>query len=322
MRIDGKNGSIPVPDELWWDGHVHSTRSDGRNRPDQVAQLAKALGLGAVALSDHNCLDTALARDLSARYGIAVLSACEFSAAVRLRGDSRDREVHVIGLFLEETDDIRQVLRTNQQDRRRYVMAYLEALDRLGLDMSGDGSHDPELAYDRLRAENQDSGHLGRAAIAWRMVELGYAASTEEAFRKYLGRNAGDERRIDLRAEEFLHYASLEEVLAAIRSCPGALSVLCHPYLGLDPEQPGSLEELVRRFAALGGDAMEVFYGTGSRAYTPGRQARLLELCQAHRLLPSAGSDHHGDDTPMLRGDPRLYRALCRRHEELLREGR
>lgn len=305
---------------LFCDLHVHSSLSDGCEPPDQVAHTARSRGISVIALSDHNCLNADLARQLSHRYGITVLPACEFTAMTRLRQDSRDREVHVIGLFLQETDDIRRVLQINQPDRRPYVMAYLMGLNALGVDLSGDGSHDLDLAYDRLLAENADSHYIGRQHIARRMVALGYAADLDEAYHKYIGRYPGEEQRVAVRSEDYLRYASLEEVLAAIRSCPGAVSVLCHPYYRLEqPEQ--QVEELVRRFQALGGDAMEVFYGSGRKAYTPQQRARLIQLSLACRLLPSAGSDHHGDDTPMVRGAPFIYRKLLQRHDELLLEG-
>lgn len=296
----------------FFDFHTHSTRSDGLESLEDLTAAARAAGLSAFAVTDHNrLLDVRCAARLGREHQIVVVPGCEFSASIVLSGEHDAIEIHVIGLWLWETAAVRRVLRQNHPNRKPYVMAYLRQLDCLGIDLSPAGDHDPEQAYRQLIKENPDSTHLGRMAIAQRMVQLGLAGSTHEAFTEWLGREPGDQKRIQLRAEDFLTYAALDEVISAIHSCPGALAVLCHPFYHI-PE--GRVEDLVQQFAQLGGDAMETHYGSGHNTYSAEQQAYLLELAARYKLLPSAGSDRHGPESPFRYGTPEALRRLLQRH--------
>ena len=300
---------------VFGDFHTHSNLSDGKESPLELAAAAKRAGLSILALTDHNRLDVELAERLSRESGIVVIPACEFSASITLPGQSRPTEVHVIGLWLQETVEIRQVLQQNQLNRKPYVMAWLSALDRFGIDLSPAADHDLEQSYQQLVCENESSTYLGRAAIANRMVELGIAGSTWEAFHEWLGREPGDRKRIQICSEDYMNYTPLCEVVKAIHSCPGALTVLCHPFYHIPAEQ---VERLIREYAQLGGDAMEVYYGSGENAYSAERQAYLLELAEKYRLLSSAGSDRHDPLRPFRKGTPEVVHHMLRRHLHLL----
>ena len=299
------------------DLHSHSNCSDGAETPQALAAAAREAGVRVLALTDHNRLDTSLADELSRTCGLQVIPACEFSSM--LPAKEGYREIHIIGLWLEETEEIRSLLQKNQPDRRKYVMDHLLALQSLGVDLSPEQDRDAVKAYAALAAENGSSSYLGRAAIAKRMVKMGYAASTAEAFSQWLGRDPGDRQPFSIRAEDYLHYAPPEEVIRAIHSSPGALAVLCHPYYHTPGED---VESLVRLMAALEADAMEVFYGTGGRAYSWERRARLLGLARRYGLAPSAGSDRHGPEQPFLRGAPEILRGLLERRHRRLRQAR
>lgn len=303
-RIENTEDMFPV----FGDFHTHSDLSDGKESPLALTAAAKQAGLSVIALTDHNRLDADLAARLSQESGITVIPGCEFSAGVVLPGQICPTEIHIIGLWLRETEEIRQLLRQNQMnDRKAYVMAWLQALDRFGIDLSPAGNHDLEQSYRQLVQENKNSSYLGRAAIANRMVEMGIAGSTGEAFYEWLGREPEDRKRIQIRSEDYLHYAPLHKTVAAIRSCPGAVAVLCHPFYNIPAEQ---VEWLIREFARLGGDAVEVYYSP----YSDERQAYLLELAETYHLLASAGSDRHDPLRPFSKGNPEIVRCLLQRH--------
>ena len=63
------------------DLHTHSTASDGALPPEEVVAAARAAGLAAIALTDHDALDgVAPARAAGERLGVRVIAGTELSA--------------------------------------------------------------------------------------------------------------------------------------------------------------------------------------------------------------------------------------------------
>ena len=76
------------------DLHTHSIYSDGSMTPAELVRHAKAEGLCAVALSDHDSLSgVAEAMAEGERIGIEVIPAIELSA-------ESDTETHILGYFI------------------------------------------------------------------------------------------------------------------------------------------------------------------------------------------------------------------------------
>src|SRR5512146_2527796 len=74
------------------DLHLHSTASDGELAPAEVVARARAAGLAAMALTDHDTLaGLPEARTAGARLGVRVVAGCEFSTAAPWG------EMHVLG---------------------------------------------------------------------------------------------------------------------------------------------------------------------------------------------------------------------------------
>ena len=77
------------------DLHMHSIFSDGTYRPDEIIAEAKRIGLGAVALTDHNTV--AGLPDFiqeAQRQGVTAVGGVELSTA------HEDIEYHLLGLFI------------------------------------------------------------------------------------------------------------------------------------------------------------------------------------------------------------------------------
>ena len=300
------------------DLHVHTTDSDGSYTVREVLQNAVKLGIGYLSFTNHNIVrpDGKECKALSREYGIELIPGCEFSAQIDL--GYKKKEIHVNGFWIDpKNPKIREVLAFNRNmDRSGYIKAYLKGLAGLGIWLTDDKSRDLDLAYRQLVALHPESVHIGRQALAERMEQLGYC-SREEAFHRYLGRRQDEEKMVYIRAEDYFSYAPLEQVIQAIRSCPGAISCLNHPYYQLDADHPDQMEQIIRQFAELGGDAMEVFYADYSRM----QQIELMRCCREYGLLPSVGSDHHNDDLPLKQGEYQVYRRLYERHQEMLAAG-
>ena len=80
------------------DLHTHSTCSDGSMTPAELMRHAKAAGLSAVALTDHDCVDGLdEAREEALRIGIEFIPGVELSV-------KSDAETHIVGLFIDENE--------------------------------------------------------------------------------------------------------------------------------------------------------------------------------------------------------------------------
>jgi len=154
------------------DLHTHSTASDGSLPPREVVRLAKARGLKAIALTDHDTID-GLAEAVAAgqECGVEVIPGVEISA--RYPGGT----MHILGYFLEYDNELLArrlaVLQQARKDRNPRIIA---KLNELGIP---------------LRIEEVErisgGGQIGRPHIARALFEAGYVGSLQEAFDIYLG---------------------------------------------------------------------------------------------------------------------------------------
>ncbi|MCG6906818.1 MAG: PHP domain-containing protein [Desulfobacteraceae bacterium] len=280
------------------DLHIHSTASDGTLQPHEIIARAAALGLQAIAITDHDSLEgvkSALRQPIPP--ALKFLTGVEISAAtppfIRLAGS-----FHILGYGIDPQDptlnDSLQVLRTSRENRNPAIIA---KLNRLGIDIT-------------LAEVSTAAGEcqLGRPHIARVLVQKGVAASIDEAFKRLLG--AGKPAYVDK------HRISCREALQSIRDA-GGVPVLAHPGL-LSFETRCGLADAVIGLMEMGLMGLEVFYPEHSPAFTEACR----RIARRHDLLMTGGSDFHGDLNPEIalgigRGDLNvpfaLYEALVRR---------
>ena len=254
------------------DLHTHTTFSDGSQTPTQLVEEAAALGLTAVAVTDHDTVD-GLPEALAAgeRLGIDVIPGVEINL-------EHDRvTMDMLGYFLAgaPTEELQQELAELRVYRVERNDRMLERLAEIGLPL------DPEdLA---AAAEN---GAVGRPHIGEAMVRRGYVSSISEAFELYLRRGAPawvDRRRL-----------GLGRALKLLRAS-GALPVLAHP--GIIRTDPAGLDHIVRDAARAGLAGIECYYPLHDAETV----ARCLGLAAKYALVPTGGSDYHGTVKPKAR---------------------
>jgi len=251
------------------DLHVHSTASDGSFTPAEVVRRAKAGGLAAFALTDHDTID-GLAEAVAAgeQSGIEVLPGVEISA--RFPGGT----MHVLGLLIDyhdgHLDERLAVLKRARAERNPQIIAKLNAL---GIPIT-------MAQVTRLSG----GGQVGRPHIARALMEAGYVSSIQQAFDIYL-RNNGKAYVSKFRFPP-------AEAIAMIREVKG-VPVLAHPFtLGLG--SAFALKNAFSELQALGLAGLEVYYSE----HTPEQEALYLKLARELGLLVSGGSDYHGDNKP------------------------
>ena len=245
------------------DLHVHSTASDGSLPPERVVERARAAGLAAMALTDHDTVAGAPAAVAAGeRLGLRVVVGCEFSSAAPWG------EMHVLGYFLpSDSAELESFLERCRADRVRRGREMVTRLQRLGVALEFD---------DVLRQSN--GAAVGRPHVARAIVTQGSAIDVSDAFDRYIGR--GRPAFVDKTLPSFREIADL------VHSVRGMVSVAHIKERGT--------RSFLERLKREGLDAVEIRHPS----HYPELRARLTDIAQRLGLLRTGGSDWHGDPEP------------------------
>lgn len=285
-----------------FDGHVHTAASDGLFPAEEVLRRASAAGIRCLAITDHDRTNPdCLAQ--SRQSGVTVVSGAEITARAHLPG-LQPFTVHLCAYFIDPLDGpLNRLLAANRSGGGQvYLRAVLEKLDDLGIPIS----------LKEVLAGGQ--GHVSRKNIARIMVRKGYVGSVQDAFRIYLGGSRpGDQKLAYVDRSAYFSFASMEDVVRHVTAAHGLVS-LAHPLLyGLDDT---GLRRLTAAFARCAGRAgcLECH----RPACSPRQRLALTRLAEAFDLLPTAGSDYHGEpEDRFLPGPPAIYHDLLRQAADL-----
>ncbi len=250
------------------DLHTHSTASDGTLDPEELIYLAKKEGLKALALTDHDTIQS-----LPKAYFIALEEGLEFLCGVEISVKfDGPGHFHLLGYFLTpELKNLEGTLKELQRARERRNLLMIEKLRALGI----------EITLEELKRIT--SGEIGRPHFARLLVEKGVVESLEKAFERYLKKGA----------PAYVPKALLspEEAISQVLKSKG-VPVLAHPItLKLNFEE---LSKYLRYLKELGLKGIEVYYTDHSSDFTK----FLLEKAKALDLIVTGGSDFHGMNKP------------------------
>lgn len=251
------------------DFHTHSRRSDGVLEPIDLVRAAADAGVRVMALSDHDTL--AGVRELCGPgrppLPLELLPAVEINSVATGIDNLWEGELHILGLGVDPGDDAFEA--TLERQRRARASRFRRIVDRL---------RDLGIPVDsQAEALHTEPGaSLGRPQIARLLVAAGHCASVDEAMQTLLarGRPGYVER----------HGLGPAEAIAAIRAA-GGLPVLAHFSDAADRRD--LIRELIH--AELGG--LEVHY----RQFDAETVAELAAVASELHLVPTGGSDYHGD---------------------------
>lgn len=259
------------------DLHVHSTASDGTLTPSEIITMAQELGLGAIAITDHDTLaGSKEALGLTMPATIELVTGVEISAMPIAPFDFVG-SYHILGYFIQIDDPaLNQTLDNLQQIRRVRNHKILQRLNSMGI----------MITMEDLQKE-VGSGEIGRPHIATALFEKNLVHSINEAFDQYLGEGKPayvDKQRLSCRKA------------IQIISGAGGVPVLAHPGL-LNIEQESDLEALIVSLKEKGLKGVEVYYPEHSDLQVQ----QLLRIASSHDLLVTGGTDFHGDLKPELK---------------------
>jgi hypothetical protein len=259
------------------DLHTHSDRSDGTFEPAEVVRRAAAIGLDVVALTDHDTTE-GLGEAVAAGVELGV----EVVPGVELSAEHQRTSVHVLCYWPQLGNaELQAELRRLRDDRFRRGELMVEKLQALGLPVS----------FERVRAI-AGGGNIVRPHVAQAMVEAGVVDTEREAFDLYIA--DGKPAHVPKHALDPVDATRL--IVDA-----GGICVLAHP--GMWGDQSSVPEDLIERMAAAGMQGLEVDHTD----HDPEARARYRRLAERLGLIPTGGSDCHGD-----RYDPiRLGTSVC-----------
>lgn len=252
--------------ERWADLHLHTRWSDGTLDLAQVVARAKATGLSAIAITDHDTIGPDLRAPSEDMAGLLVIT------GVEIKADILGERGEILGYFLDPGHPaLRAFFEGMARARERRMQAMVARCQEvLGL----------PLCYEEVRARAQ--GSVGRPHLAALLVERGAVATLAEAFEKYLG-------------DEGLCYVPLArptsaQVIEAIRAA-GGVAALAHPGFHRFPDWTHALSAL----KSQGLQAVELYYPyeTSHEPLHPGLAA-LPDIVRELGLIATGGSDDHG----------------------------
>lgn len=239
---------------------MHSTASDGAVTPGEVVRQAGARRLAAIALTDHDTVaGLAEAIAVGEAVGVRVIAGCEFSVAARWG------EMHLLAYFLPLGHlELEAFLRDQRSKRAVRAREIVARLNRAGVELT-----EAEV----LR--QAESAAVGRPHVARTLIARGVVPSLEDAFTRYIGsgRPAFVPKQLP----------PVGEVADLVRQVGGVSSAA---HLG-DRATRATLKELKE----AGVTGVEVLHPAHDAPTT----ARIRELARRLDLLPTGGSDWHGD---------------------------
>lgn len=252
------------------DLHTHTTASDGMQSPAENVRLAKAAGLSAIAITDHDTVaGVAEAMLEGERLGIAVVPGVEVSTV------ANGTDIHILGYYTNNDDEkwlTRLASLRGLRDQRNEMI--VNKLRELGIALTMDeviAAAHGESTMESLQAADVS---IGRPHIAAALIRKGVVSNMKEAFDRYLKTGAS----------AYVNPPRLNpfEAVDWIREA-GGTSVIAHPGLyGNDT----LVEEIIR----YGVQGIEVFHSD----HGPDEERRYAELAASYRLIATGGSDFHG----------------------------
>jgi len=243
------------------DLHSHSTASDGQYAAEQVADRAAAAGLAVWALTDHDSI-----AQLRPARAAAEAGGVRFVPGIELSVHLDRREVHLLGHFVDPDSVTLRGFEDLLAEKRRIRMGeMIHKLASLGIALT------PE------EIERFSGGKtLARPHVARALVDRGVVGSVKEAFDRFLGEGRP--------AFVGRYRLPVEEAIALVRGAGGAASI-AHP--GINRIERGDLE----RMKGWGLCGVETYHPD----HVPSQREKYLRLCDEFDLVPTAGSDFHGE---------------------------
>ncbi|WP_293728014.1 PHP domain-containing protein [uncultured Phascolarctobacterium sp.] len=248
------------------DLHIHTTASDGTWTPQELVEQALRVGLGAIAVTDHDSVaNVAEAQRLAAAAGVKLLPAAEICST------KENLSFHILGYGIDIANKhLLELLQHNEALLEQKDVDSIALLQRDGWPV--DAAEFARYTYDRRRG--------GWRALAY-LQDKGLCSGVNDFFQRIFTPEH------DL---GFPTFPAIGQVVDAIKGA-GGVAICAHAASGF--HGPG-LERVMDLLRTEPLDGFECYHS----GHTEEGTKRLLRHCVKHGLLISGGSDCHGSFVP------------------------
>ena len=250
------------------DLHTHSAVSDGTQTPTQLVREAAALGLGAMALTDHDST-AGWQEAFTAAQGTGML----IVPGMELSTNDGPASVHMLAYLFDPLDA------TIVSETARIRDGRLHRAERIVEKIA----RDYDLTWDDVLAESSDGTTLGRPHIADALVRKGHVPNRSAAFESILHWRGGY-------YEKYYAPSPLEGVRMIVAA--GGVAVLAHPATH-GRYRPAS-ENMLRQLVDAGLFGLELDH----RDNSDDGKVWLRGLAAKYGLELTGASDYHGEGKP------------------------
>ncbi|RBP99062.1 PHP domain-containing protein [Bifidobacterium xylocopae] len=259
-----------------WDLHCHTVFSDGTVDPQGLVDSALRLGLGGVAITDHDTAQGWPEAGQAARSAdFPVLPGTEITT------DDQGVSVHLLGYGYDPGDHaLARLFTQTRQARLERARTMVDAIGR-----------DYPIDWGSVLAQVKEGGRttVGRPHIADALVAAGVYRTRSEAF----------EGVCSTRSPYYIPTPSptTAQAVVAVKAA-GGVTVVAHP-AAVKRNKALLSDARIERLAELGLDGLEVWH----RDNPPRQRVHLSGLAGRLGLLVTGGSDWHGAGKPNRLGE-------------------
>lgn len=252
------------------DMHMHTNYSDGDLSPEELIRLAIDKRIGTLAITDHDTIEGI--KKVNRNEDIIVDSGIEIINGIELSAKADKGRMHILGYGIDLKNKALNKKMIDLKDNSiNSVLSIMEQIKR---------DYGIRFSYEDIKALINADHNLGRPDLAKLCVKYGYAATSQDAFDKYLI----DAHNKTRQTSKGLQY---QECLELITNS-GGIPVLAHPK-SLELSEKKFLI-LLKEMIGCGLKGIEVYHSSHSKE----EMDYYLEIANKYGLLISGGSDFHG----------------------------
>ncbi|MCH8518784.1 PHP domain-containing protein [Candidatus Gracilibacteria bacterium] len=277
--------------------HCHSTRSDGKNTPEQVLREAQKLGIDFLALTDHDVISP---QDFQSDLRNIGIDTCD-SVEILARNYELGKSLHLVSYAQIFHNSLQEVLsQTDNAKKRLRRIQFQKIVDTLGLE----GSEDDFSRYmtEKLKRDISTSNKYDMARYFWSKDE------NKDIMRRILGEYTVSEDIVTHFYEECLkrggrlfeqygveieeYEPSVEQTVEEVVLKTGGVVSLAHPNVTFSDNKGGTPEfqRTIGDYVEKGVNAIEV-----NTQASPEWVSEILRTQKQFRgkVLLTFGSDCH-----------------------------
>ena len=248
------------------DLHIHTYFSDGVFSPEKIVDTAINVGLGAIAITDH---DNILAYDIADKYikENNLSDKIEIIRGIEVNTLYKDYEVHILGYFMNPNDsDFQELIKNQQQARVKQTKEILTLLNK---------KEGIKIKFEDIKKLVAPGGSIGRPHIARAITSAGGTSNVMEAYSKYIHLNSP----VYVQRKTVSPQDAVEIIYDA-----GGIPVIAHPH-----DLESMAESLIKDLMNYGLRGIEAYH----RKHSPAMVEYFSSMAEDLGLIVTGGSDFH-----------------------------